>query len=73
THDIDEAIFLSDRIIMLTESPGRVYKDVHVPFPRPRDRTGLLNSEIYAVFRRDITAEFFGRKSGETEEDWVII
>ncbi|MDR0671307.1 MAG: ABC transporter ATP-binding protein, partial [Oscillospiraceae bacterium] len=34
THDIDEAIFLSDRIIMLTEGPGRVYKDLRVPFPR---------------------------------------
>jgi NitT/TauT family transport system ATP-binding protein len=73
THDIDEAIFLSDRIIMLTESPGRVYRDVSVPFPRPRDRSALLNSAVYVNFRRDVTAVFFQDRTGETEEDWVII
>ncbi|MDR2356800.1 MAG: ABC transporter ATP-binding protein [Oscillospiraceae bacterium] len=73
THDIDEAIFLSDRVVMLTESPGRVYRDIHVPFPRPRDRSGLLGSSVYVEFRRDVTALFFGDKTGETEDDWVKI
>ncbi len=38
THDIDEAILLSDRIIMMSASPGRVYKEITVPFERPRNR-----------------------------------
>jgi NitT/TauT family transport system ATP-binding protein len=73
THDIDEAIFLSDRVVMLTESPGRVYKDIRVPFPRPRDRSALLNSTTYVNFRRDVTAVFFGDRTGEGEGEWVAI
>jgi NitT/TauT family transport system ATP-binding protein len=73
THDLDEAIFLSDRVIMLTDSPGRVYLDVRVPFPRPRDRYGLLSSVTYLDFRRKLSVEFFHIKSGESKNAWVII
>jgi NitT/TauT family transport system ATP-binding protein len=73
THDIDEAIFLSDRVIMLTESPGRVHLDIRVPFPRPRDRYGLLGSVGYLDFRRKLSAEFFNIQSGATENEWVVI
>jgi len=36
THDIDEAILLGDRIIVLTARPGKVQGEFRVPFPRPR-------------------------------------
>jgi NitT/TauT family transport system ATP-binding protein len=59
THDIDEAILMSDRIIMLTNSPGRIYRDVEVPFPRPRNRTTLATQSEYTRLRNELLALFF--------------
>lgn len=39
THDIDEAVALSDRVLVLSGNPGRIRDDVAVELPRPRDRT----------------------------------
>lgn len=39
THDIDEAIFLSDRIVILSERPGNIKEIINVDLPRPRDRS----------------------------------
>jgi ABC-type nitrate/sulfonate/bicarbonate transport system ATPase subunit len=38
THDIDEAIYMSDRIVIMTPSPGRVERIIDVNLPRPRER-----------------------------------
>ena len=38
THDIDEALFTSDRVVVLAQRPGRVVDDFHVAIPYPRDR-----------------------------------
>lgn len=39
THSVDEAVFLSDRIVILSKRPGMVKKIIDVSIPRPRDRT----------------------------------
>jgi amino acid adenylation domain-containing protein len=39
THDIDEAILLSDRVIVMSDRPGRIQASIDIPFPRPRDLT----------------------------------
>jgi NitT/TauT family transport system ATP-binding protein len=59
THDIDEAILMSDRIIMLTGSPGKVYRDINVPFPRPRNRATLIQTQEYTRLRNELFALFF--------------
>jgi len=40
THDIEEAVYLSDRVVVFSEAPGTVIDDVPVDLQRPRDRTG---------------------------------
>jgi ABC-type nitrate/sulfonate/bicarbonate transport system ATPase subunit len=50
THDIDEAIYMSDRILIMTQRPGRIDREIEITLERPRDRTGdsflRLRSEI---------------------------
>ena len=38
THDVEEAIVMSDRIMVMRPRPGRVYEQIHCELPRPRDR-----------------------------------
>lgn len=59
THDIDESILLSDKIVMMTANPGRVYREIPVPFDRPRDRARLVQTKEYTVFRNSLLAMFY--------------
>ncbi|SEI83415.1 NitT/TauT family transport system ATP-binding protein [Azotobacter beijerinckii] len=51
THSLDEAIFLSDRIAVMTHRPGRVKEILEVPLPRPRPAE-LRNSEEFVHLRQ---------------------
>lgn len=48
THDIEEAVLLGDRILVMTGRPGRIREEIHIPFGRPRDlaRDAARVSEI---------------------------
>jgi NitT/TauT family transport system ATP-binding protein len=59
THDVDESIFLSDRIVIMQPNPGRIYKDIKVPFARPRIREELTDTEAYREFRKEIILSFY--------------
>ena len=59
THDIDEAIFLSDKIIMMSTRPGRVYKEIRVPFKRPRNRSEMIGLKEYNDFRNKLISLFY--------------
>lgn len=59
THDIDEAILLSDRIIMMRPNPGEVYEEIVVPFSRPRRHDALVQEREYGVFRNRLLSLFY--------------
>ena len=59
THDIDEAILLSDKIVMMSASPGQVYQEIKVPFERPRHRAELVQTKEYGKFRNELLAMFY--------------
>ena len=64
THDVDEAIFLSDRIVIMHPNPGRIYKEIIVPFARPRIRENITDTELYKSFRSEIVNAFYEAEQG---------
>lgn len=52
THDVDEAIFLADRVLVMTPRPGRIAAEIPVPIPRPRRLETLTDPDFMDVKRR---------------------
>lgn len=52
THDLDEAIYLSDRILVLKANPGEIHEFIEVPVPRPRTPECMLSPEFLATKQR---------------------
>jgi NitT/TauT family transport system ATP-binding protein len=52
THDIDEAIFLGDRVVVMSASPGRVIEDIPIGLPRPRRPEVVTDDRFVKVKRR---------------------
>lgn len=58
THDVDEALLLGGRVVVLGSSPGRVIADLPVPFPYPRSRRALFESPEYVALEERIAAAY---------------
>jgi NitT/TauT family transport system ATP-binding protein len=54
THDVDESVYLSDRIIVLTQSPTDVKEIIPVDLPRPRDQIETRGLETFAQLRAHV-------------------
>ena len=53
THDIEEAIFLADRVVVMKTLPGGIKREVLIDLPRPRDPS-MIKSELFNRYRGEI-------------------
>jgi len=60
THSIPEAIFLSDRVFVMSERPGRIAAVYRIELPRPR-ALDVMGSEAFAAHARQLRAHFFAQ------------
>ena len=58
THDVDEALYLGDRVVILGAAPGRLIAEIDIDFPRPRKRQTYFRTEAFRQLR-DQVLEYF--------------
>jgi nitrate/nitrite transport system ATP-binding protein len=64
THDVDEAVLLSDRIVMMTNGPAATIGEVlRVDLPRPRNRVELVEDRGYVQYRKEVIDFLYMRHS----------
>ena len=71
THDIDESIFLSDKVYVMTARPGRIKAEIEVPLPRPRVAEMTTSNEFLLLKRQLhelIREESFKAMGGDLKE-----
>ena len=70
THDVDEAVYLADRVVMMTNGPAAGIGDIlEVDFPRPRDRQEIMAREDYYDYRDFLINFLEERADGKEQSD----
>jgi len=62
THDIDEALYLGDRVLVLGGSPGTVVGSLDVSLPRPRSQTATRSAPEFLELRNELHALISSRR-----------
>ena len=70
THDIDEAILLGDRIIVM--EPGRIRTEVEVNLPHPRKRDDLIGTPAYETLHRKLIAGFYAQIQEDIDTEVIL-
>jgi sulfonate transport system ATP-binding protein len=61
THDVEEAVYLGDRVVVMQANPGRIKRIVPVPLPHPRDRS----SPVFHQLKDEIVGDLIGTPAGK--------
>jgi NitT/TauT family transport system ATP-binding protein len=61
THAIEEAVFLSDRVVALSGRPGRIVADLAIDIPRPRHWDAVAHDARFIAYRDELTRCIHGR------------
>jgi NitT/TauT family transport system ATP-binding protein len=64
THDVEEAVFLSSRIISLGKAPAAVKEDIHINLPYPRDQIKTREDERFITIRQKLFSSIFIQEKG---------
>jgi ABC-type nitrate/sulfonate/bicarbonate transport system ATPase subunit len=68
THDVDEAIFLSDRVLVMSARPGRIRASFDIPLARPRE-FGLLTSDAFTQLKREVLELLYSETLKQLEQE----
>jgi len=68
THDIEEAVYFADRIVVMSNRPGRIRDIVEIQLPRHRDRTG----PDFAYYKKKVYDYFFEPEDEQEKEEFLI-
>jgi NitT/TauT family transport system ATP-binding protein len=73
THDLDEAIYLADRILVLSAHPGQVQELIEVPVPRPRRMSQFIEPSFLATKARLEQLIYSAESESAEEEDYPLV
>jgi nitrate ABC transporter ATP-binding subunit len=70
THSVDEAIYMSDRVVMMNNGPNAtIGKILDIDFPRPRERLKVFESAQFAHYRNECIRFLFSRRHGAATQE----
>ena len=67
THDVDESVYLADRIVVLSKPPATLVEDIRVTLPEPRDQISTKEHEAFVQLRGHVARLIRGEKEGDSE------